>query len=347
MKKSKNVKLTGYSQFAGCGAKLGPALLDKALCGLSQPDFPELIVDYSTSDDAGVYKITDDIALVQTVDFFPPIVDDSFTFGQIAAANALSDVYAMGGRPITALSIVGFPSTKLSTDVLSRIMEGALDRLKEAGAALVGGHSIQDKEVKFGLAVTGLVHPERILKNNNPSPGDVLILTKALGTGIINTALKAGKASKDSIAAAEKSMIRLNKDAAQISAEFSPSACTDVTGFGLIGHLCEMLNGSGCSASLDFSQIPLLAGTEEYARKGFIPGGTARNMEYRSAFVNDFVKISKLQRQILFDPQTSGGLLISVQEGSAETLLSKLIDAGLEAGIIGSISSGDFQITVH
>ena len=247
---SSDIKLTGYTKFSGCGAKLGPGLLDKALCELSQPEYPELLVDYRNTDDAGVWKINDNTALVQTVDFFPPIVDDPFDFGRIAAANALSDVYAMGG---------------------------ALDALKEAGAALVGGHSIKDEELKFGLAVTGLVHPERALKNNSPKKGDILILTKPIGTGCINRALKAGKASDRSIAASIQSMSALNKTAAGILEKSDVSACTDVSGFGLLGHVCEMISGSGCGANISPDQVETLPDAVTYINAGLVPGGALAN----------------------------------------------------------------------
>ena len=247
------IALTEYSQFSGCGAKLGPGLLDKVLCGLKQLAYPNLITDFSTSDDAGVYRISDEVALVQTVDFFPPIVDDPYTFGQIAAANSLSDVFAMGGKPISALSVVCFPKDDLDIQYLRAIMDGGLDKLTEAGTALLGGHSVEDKELKFGFAVTGTVHPDKILLNSGMQEGETLILTKSIGTGVINTALRANIASQESIDAATDVMRELNMKSAEVMQRFSVSACTDVTGFGLLGHACEMISDSACGFDIDFS----------------------------------------------------------------------------------------------
>lgn len=275
------IKLTNYSTASGWGAKLGPGVLNKALCGLTQPKYENLLVDYNHAEDAGIYKVSDDIALVQTVDFFPPIVDDPFTFGQIAAANSLSDVYAMGGKPITAMSIVGFPEKKLDISYLKAIFDGGMDKLREAETALVGGHSVNDEELKYGLSVTGIVHPDRIRLNNTPKLGDKIILTKAIGTGIINTALKGGFASDDAIKVATKVMIELNKKAADLSMNYSISACTDVTGFGFLGHLCEMIDKSALGVALDYKSINILPEVTEYVEYGMIPAGTYRNKNYR------------------------------------------------------------------
>ena len=314
---SSDIKLTGYTKFSGCGAKLGPGLLDKALCELSQPEYPELLVDYRNADDAGVWKINDNTALVQTVDFFPPIVDDPFDFGRIAAANALSDVYAMGG---------------------------ALDALKEAGAALVGGHSIKDEELKFGLAVTGLVHPERALKNNSPKKGDILILTKPIGTGCINRALKAGKASDRSIAASIQSMSALNKTAAGILEKSDVSACTDVSGFGLLGHVCEMISGSGCGANISPDQVETLPDAVTYINAGLVPGGTLANRLYREKWISNAGVIEENILNLLFDPQTSGGLLAAVHPKMAELALNELRESGIQAFSIGEIAGGGESI---
>ncbi len=326
---SSDIKLTSYTKFSGCGAKLGPGLLDKALCELFQPEYPELLVDYRNADDAGVWRINDNTALVQTVDFFPPIVDDPFDFGRIAAANALSDVYAMGGRPITAMSIVVFPTGKADIAVLREIMGGALDALKEAGAALVGGHSIKDEELKFGLAVTGLVHPERALKNNSPRKGDILILTKPIGTGCINRALKAGKASDRSIAASIQSMSALNKTAAEILENSDVSACTDVSGFGLLGHVCEMISGSGYGAKVSPDQVETLPDAVAYIESGLVPGRTLANREYREKWISNAGIIEESILNLLFDPQTSGGLLAAVHPIIAEKALNELRDSGI------------------
>ncbi|MFO8064904.1 MAG: selenide, water dikinase SelD [Spirochaetota bacterium] len=340
-------KLTEYTQFAGCGAKLGPGLLDKALCNLRQPKYEELLVDFTTSDDAGVYQIDEDTALVQTVDFFPPIVDDSYAFGQIAAANALSDIYAMGGRPITALSIVCFPADSIAVDELRRIMEGALSKLEEAGAPLVGGHSIDDPELKFGLAVSGTIRPSAVWRNNGLRAGDRLILTKHLGTGTINTAMRANRASQESVAAATRSMTTLNKTAAEILRGFDVHAMTDVTGFGLAGHACEMLQSSkDVSIRIDLGELSLLPGTQEYIEAGFVPGGTGRNREFRLPLVEHAAGLSDAQLNLLFDPQTSGGLLVALPESSAERARAALLDAGVDAFFCGSVEKGTGTVRV-
>ena len=243
--------LTAYSRFAGCGAKLGPGVLDKALCGLSQRKFPQLITDFQRSEDAGVVRLDDERALVHTVDFFPPIVDDPFTFGRIAAANAISDIYAMGGTPSTAVCLVGFPVDTLDMDILVKMMEGGLSALDDADCPLVGGHSIDDTEPKLGYAVTGIVHPKRVWLNNTIKGGEKIILTKPIGTGLITTAAKAGKASAEALAAACESMGTLNRKACEVLRGFPVAACTDVTGFGLLGHACEMASGSPCNIRMD------------------------------------------------------------------------------------------------
>ncbi len=335
MKNIETVELTKYTKFAGCGAKLGPALLDKALCGLSQPSYPDLIADYKTSEDAGVYRISDDLAMIQTVDFFPPIVNDPFTFGQIAAANSLSDIYAMGGRPVTALSIVGFPKDTLDTDHLRRMMEGGLDKLIEAGTALVGGHSLEDDEVKFGFAVTGLIHPEKILRNNTLKPGETLILTKPIGTGAVNTALRAEMVSKEAIDEAIKAMSALNKDAAEIIENYPVSACTDVTGFGLAGHACEMMAGSEAGIRFNMPEIEVLPDVKDYLAMGLIPAGTYRNREYRIKFIKDAEKLDPVTLDLVFDPQTSGGLLFSVPGRYVSEIAEKLRDRGIKPSIAG------------
>lgn len=341
-----DIKLTKLTKFSGCGAKLGPGLLDKALCGLEQPVYPNLMVDFKTSDDAGVYKISDEQALVNTLDFFPPIVDDPYYFGQIATANALSDIYAMGAKPITAMSIVGFPLQKADISVLRKITEGSLDKLKEAGVPLVGGHSIQDEELKFGLSVSGLVHPDKVLVNNKPKADNVVILTKPLGTGTINTALKRGIASEESTNASMESMCKLNKYAAEIITKFPVNSCTDVTGFGLIGHSCEMILGSGLGLEIDFKELKLLPGALECVNNGAIPGGTKRNMEFRGSFVDNLDSLSEEVKSIIFDPQTSGGLLFTIDKDKSEEILNELKENNIDAFIIGRITSNNEKITV-
>ncbi|MDA3832908.1 MAG: selenide, water dikinase SelD [Spirochaetales bacterium] len=331
-------KLTTYTKFSGCGAKLGPELLDKVLCGLKQPEYKNLISDFGTSDDAGIYKINNETALVQTIDFFPPIVDDPYIFGQIAAANALSDVYAMGGKPITALSLVCFPKDKARIETLRKIMDGGLNKLIEAKTALVGGHSIEDDELKFGFSICGIVHPDKVLYNNRPGKNEKLILTKAIGTGLINTALRGGIASENAIEAAIESMRTLNKKAAQIIGSYNVSSCTDVTGFGLIGHACEMIAQAETGLRIFGSRIPFLPDVKEYAQMGLIPAGTYRNRDYRLAFVNNSDSIERLTLDLLFDPQTSGGLLFTIPDFEADSICEKMNKKGVAATVIGETS---------
>jgi selenide,water dikinase len=328
-------KLTSFTKFSGCGAKLGPALLDKALCGLQQPEYKNLISDFRTSDDAGIYRINDETALVQTIDFFPPIVDDPYIFGQIAAANSLSDVYAMGGKPITALSMVCFPKDKMDIESLRQMMDGGLSKLIEAETALVGGHSIEDDELKFGFSITGLVHPDKVLYNNRPKLNEKLILTKPLGTGIINTALRGGIASAQAIEAFIESMRTLNKTAAELLTQFKVSSCTDVTGFGLIGHSCEMISDGDVGLKIFRNQIHILPDVIEYAQIGLIPAGTYRNKDYRIGFVNNASTLKRETIDLLFDPQTSGGLLFSVSEDQAAEVCRLMGEKGVDARIIG------------
>ncbi len=290
------------------------------------------------ADDAGVYKISDDLALIQTVDFFTPIVDDPYWFGQIAAANALSDVYAMGGVPKTAMNLIGFPIKQLDISVLRQILQGGLDKMKEAGVVLVGGHSVEDSELKYGLSVTGFVHPDRVLIKNNLKAGDRLILTKPLGTGIINTAIKGGIASDHIIETVTRLMATLNRDAAEIMEEFPVHACTDITGFGLLGHMAEMVVGSGLGIDIQADSVPFLKEALEYAGMGLVPAGAHNNREFREHMVDIAPGVDKVFQDILFDPQTSGGLLICVQSDRAESLLNVLRTHGISwAAIIGKV----------
>jgi selenide,water dikinase len=332
--------LTSYSRFAGCGAKLGPGVLDQALCGLSQRKFPGLIADFHRAEDAGVLRLDDERALVHTVDFFPPIVDDPFTFGRIAAANAVSDVYAMGGAPSTAVCLVGFPVDTLEMAILVKMMEGGLSALDDADCPLVGGHSIDDKEPKLGYAVTGLVHPRKVWLNNSIRGGERLILTKPIGTGLITTAAKSGKASAAALEAACTSMSLLNRTACETLRSFPVSACTDVTGFGLLGHACEMASESPCDIRIDFRAVPLLPSVLELAALKTIPGGTKRNRSFRQKFITGTKAGDEDTLNILFDPQTSGGLLAAVQEAGAESALAALREAGLAAAIVGETVPG-------
>jgi selenide,water dikinase len=297
-----------------------------------------VLIDYRTSDDAGVYRLDEHRALVQTVDFFTPIVDDPFVYGQIAAANALSDVYAMGGRPLTALAIAAFPKD-LDRAVLSRIFAGGLDMLTRAGVALLGGHTVQDQEIKFGYAVTGEVHPDRILANGGAQAGDVLILTKPLGTGIIATALKFGRSTENSVAAAITSMTTLNKEAADALARLPAGpvhACTDITGFGLIGHATEMAVASGVSLEIDAGAVPLIEGVRELVR-GNVPGGGRTNVKHFGGGVTLADSIEPELADLLYDPQTSGGLLVAVDPSAAGQAIEELAAAGVRGVIIGRV----------
>ncbi|MED4056827.1 selenide, water dikinase SelD [Niallia taxi] len=339
MTQSYPVKLTSLSTKGGCGCKIGPADLSEVIRMLppTEPN-PNLLVGLDTSDDAGVYKLTDDLALVQTLDFFTPIVDDPYSFGQIAAANALSDIYAMGGKPLTALNIVAFPISVLDKEILSDIMRGAGDKVKEAGATLVGGHSIDDKEPKFGLAVTGTVHPDKVRANAGAKPGDKLILTKPIGVGILTTSIKRSLLSEEEIDRVTTVMATLNKTAAEVMEPYNVHACTDVTGFGLLGHASEMAKGSQAGITIYKEQVPLLPRVRELAEQGVIPGGTKNNFAHLDGEVSFPAQMDELDQLILCDAVTSGGLLISVSGDEAESLLAQLIEKGVEAALIGEVT---------
>ena len=299
---------------------------------------PNLLVGTETADDAGVFKITDDLALVQTLDFITPIVDEPFLFGQIAAANSLSDVYAMGGRPLTALNIVGFPRETLDLSILTEILRGGLMKVHEAGAVLLGGHTVNDLELKYGLSVPGGIHPGKIITNKGARTGDALILTKPLGTGIISTAKKAGMADAESAQEAVDSMLQLNRNAAEAMIGAGAHACTDITGFGLLGHGAEMAAGSGLSLRLFASQVPLLRRAKEYARSGLIPGGAYCNQDHFGVNIFFSPGVPESERILYFDPQTSGGLLIAVSRDRAEELLKRLQQTGVShAALIGEV----------
>jgi selenide,water dikinase len=315
---------------------------------LARQHDPNVLVGFDHADDAGVYQIAPDQALVQTVDFFTPIVDDPFTFGQIAATNALSDVYAMGGKPLTALALVCFPE-KADLEILERILAGGLSKMIEAGCTVIGGHSIRDEETKFGYAVTGLIHPKKVLANKGAKPGDVLILTKALGTGVISTAIKKGKAEQRWIDAAVRSMMTLNKSAAEatskvnsrqakISDALAVHAMTDITGFGLVGHAREMALASNVSLTLHSDRIPLLPGAIECVQADYIPGGLNNNREFAECVVGYEAPVRAELKALLFDPQTAGGLLISIAEDASEALMVELQNAGVAAANIGKVT---------
>lgn len=302
---------------------------------------PNLIAGIEHCEDAGVYRLRDDLALIQTVDFFTPIVDDPFTFGRIAAANALSDVYAMGGKPLTALNIICFPIKTMGLDILREILKGGIATLHEAGVVLLGGHSVEDNELKYGLCIAGTIHPERVLRNRGGKPGDSLILTKPLGTGIVATAVKADMATEELAALSARSMTALNKEAAELmTATPGVHACTDVTGFGLIGHACEMIEGSEVGIIIDAAAVPVFPGLREFVESGILPGGLHRNRSYRAAMVERAPTCPDWLHDILFDPQTSGGLLISCAKEEASGLVQRMRDAGIaRTAIIGEITA--------
>lgn len=339
-----NVRLTATAKAAGCAAKLSPSLLDRVLKGLPAQTDPNVLVGFETSDDAAVYRLTDDLALVQTTDFFTPIVDDPATFGQVAAANALSDVYAMGGRPVSALTLVAFPSSA-SPEILGQILRGGLSKMAEASCTVVGGHSIRDEELKFGYAVAGLIHPSRIWRNIGARPGDVLFLTKALGTGVISTALKQRQADASWVAAATASMTLLNRDAAEALREVEDStigatplhAVTDVTGFGLLGHAREMAIGSRVSLEIDYHRVAWLPGAVEAARAGFFSAGMKNNREFVEGCAEFAAGVPPEIRALVFDPQTSGGLLAAVDAAAAGAVESALTLRGLPVQRIGRV----------
>ena len=338
MDELKNLRLTQTVKGAGWASKLGPGDLDKALCELPLIQDPNLIVGFEKADDAGVYKITDELALIQTVDFFTPVVDDPYIFGQIAAANALSDVYAMGGKPLTAMNVVCFPIKTLDIGVLKAILRGGLDKLIEAETTLVGGHSVENNEIKYGLSVTGIIHPGKVLTNMSAHIGDYLILTKPLGTGIINTAIKGGMAGKETISMVSNTMVTLNKGASIAMQEVGVSACTDITGFGLLGHLSEMIRGNGFGMIVYAGKVPYFSEAKEFATKGMVPGGTYRNKEFFSQWVRFDSTVPQYLQDIFFDPQTSGGLLISVPREKVDSLLAQLREKNVnEAVIIGEV----------
>jgi selenide,water dikinase len=297
-------------------------------------------VGLDRADDAGVYKITEDLAIIQTVDFFTPIVDDPYWFGQIAAANAFSDVYAMGGIPKTAMNLVAFPVKQMDMSVLRLILQGGLDKMREADVVLMGGHSVEDNELKYGLSVTGFIHPDHVLTKKNFKPGDRLILTKPLGTGIINTAIKSDLASAEIVTTVTRLMATLNRDAAAIMKKYSVHACTDITGFGLIGHLAEMVVDTGLGLSVHADKIPVIPEAFEYAKMGLVPGGGGayKNREFRESMVDLSPSVNRSMQDILFDPQTSGGLLMCVDPKSADDLLEELKASGInQAAIIGEV----------
>lgn len=330
------IRLTSLVKTSGCAAKIGPAVLHKVLEQLPTFSNEKLIVGYDTSDDACVYQLDDSTAIIQTVDFFPPMVDDPYVFGQIAAANALSDVYAMGGTPATAMNLMCFPSC-LDISIMKEILLGGYEKVKEAGAVIAGGHTIADPTPKYGLCVTGFAHPNQLLTNSNARTGDVLVLTKPLGIGIMNTAAKAELTTPKQQKELKQVMTTLNKYAKECTNNLSVHSCTDITGFGLIGHCCEMASGSKKTIHIHSEDLLLIDGAEEYASMGIIPEGMYHNLDYlqdKTTFISD---ISQCKKDILFDPQTSGGLLLSMPESDANEFLSRMECYSPWSRIIGEV----------
>jgi selenide,water dikinase len=336
-----NIKLTKLAKCAGCGAKVGAGVLAQLLEDIKVHTDPNLLVGFDRSDDASVYKISDELALVQTVDFFPPIADDPYTFGAIAATNALSDIYAMGGEPKLALNIMAVPED-MPQETVHEILRGGYDKVYEAGALITGGHSIYDEEPKYGLAVTGFVHPDKILTNSGARPGDVLLFTKPVGIGVLTSAMKAGLVSEETEKFAFSMMTTLNKSARDAMVKYDVHACTDVTGFGMMGHLLEMAQGSDVEIHVDVSGIDMIPEALEFARMGVLPAGMYRNR----SFAEDAVDVGSIpleKADLLFDPQTSGGLVISISPEDAEALFQELkrcVPSAQRIGRVGSYSGG-------
>lgn len=331
-----DIKMTKLAKCAGCGAKVGAGTLSKLLGGLPVHRDENLLVGYDTSDDACVYQVSEELALVQTLDFFPPIVDDPYTFGKIAAANALSDIFAMGAEAKLALNILCV-SPQMDDEAVRELLRGGYEKVYEAGAMLSGGHTIQGDEPKYGLSVTGFVHPKRFLKNCGAMPGDVLILTKPLGIGVLTTAAKANLAEEEAYRQAVENMCMLNKTARDIMVQFPVHSCTDVTGFGLLGHSCEMAEGSDVTIRLHWGAIPFLPGVYELAQMGLLPEGMYRNRDFAESRVKVEESVDLAMADLLYDPQTSGGLMMAVPESHAQALLRALQGEIPTAAIIGEV----------
>ena len=330
-----NIKLTKLTKCAGCGAKVGAGVLAQLLEGIRVHHDPNLLVGFDKSDDASVYKISDELALVQTVDFFPPIADDPYLFGQIAATNALSDVYAMGGEPKLCLNIMAVPED-MPKEAVHDILRGGYDKVYEAGALITGGHSLLDEEPKYGLAVTGFVHPDKMLTNSAARPGDVLVLTKPIGIGVLTSAGKADLLTKETVDFMNRMMTTLNKAARDVMVRYRVHACTDVTGFGLLGHGFEMAQGSDAALHIDVSAIDLIPEALEFARMGVLPAGMYRNRSFAETGV-DVGDTELAVQDLLFDPQTSGGLLMAVDPADADALLAELTPVVPSAQRIGTV----------
>ncbi len=338
------VRLTQMVTSAGCAAKIFPHILSDTLKGIEWSTNENVLVGFEGKDDAGVYKINDELALIHTTDFFTPVVDDPYIFGQIAAANALSDVYAMGGIPINALNILAFPQ-KENLGILKDILRGGADKIKESNAVIIGGHSIDITNIVYGLAVTGTIHPENIKGNNSAKPGDVLILSKPLGTGILNNVIKFSSLGEKNYNQLVSSMTRLNRNASASMVKYNANACTDITGFGLAGHSMQMAKASNAVFRFSVNELPLLDGAEQAAGENYLTRGDKSNREYTEAAVINTGVINKIKEHLLYDPQTSGGLLISVTEENAGKLLSELIDGGdIYSKIVGSVEEASDEI---
>ncbi|HEY5524068.1 MAG TPA: selenide, water dikinase SelD [Clostridium sp.] len=341
-----NIKLTALTKTSGCAAKIGPGVLDSILKNLPKFEDPNLLIGFDKKDDALVYKISDDKVVIQTVDFFPPMVDDPYTFGQIAAANALSDVYAMGGNPAIAMNLLCFPSC-LDPSIMHDILSGGYSKVQEAGAIIAGGHTISDPTPKYGLCVTGFAHPSEILTNSNAKTGDVLVLTKPLGIGILNTANKAELLTSAEIKEVTKVMTELNRYAKESFANLKVNACTDITGFSLIGHGYEMASGSDKSIEIFSDNVPLLPKALEYAKMGIIPEGMYNNQEYLKDIFRCSTSVPQEMHDVLLDPQTSGGLLLSMPEKDAKEYLSRMECYTPWTRIIGEVTDKkDFSIII-
>ncbi len=342
------VKLTRLASAAGCAAKLGPGDLSKIAFPLAQAfSHPDLLIGLTEPDDAGVMRLNSEQALILTTDFFPPVVDDPYWYGAIAAANAISDIYAMGGSVLMALNLVAFPPDQ-PQEVLAEILRGGAEKVRESGGVLVGGHTIMDDEPKYGLAVTGLVHPDKIIPKGG-KPGDVLILTKPLGVGIINTALKNGIADESYVQAAMENMAALNRTGAEVAQKYGVHGMTDITGYSLLGHSYEMARFSKIDLHIHFNALHWVPGAQEYAQQEIFPGGMGRNRAYYKSFVTlpDSMKDNKVIQGMLYDPQTSGGLLISVAADTANDMLEELLACGVNARRIGEVSDGIGRVIVH
>ncbi len=344
-----HIRLTQLVDKPGCASKIDQTSLRSILGGLPSFNDPRVLIGMPAGDDAGVYQLSNDQALVQTVDVFTPCVDDPYTFGQIAAANSLSDIYAMGGRPICALSVVGFPIRELPGDILHEILRGGIEQMRQAGVPVIGGHSIDDTQIKAGFAVTGLIHPNRIADNAGAKPGDVLVLTKPIGTGIISFAAQIGRAAATALDAAARSMTTLNQIASELMMDAGAHACTDITGFGLMGHLTNLSRSSGVDIEVVWDDIPLLPGVMECVAQGILPGGVERNRESSQNQVTLDAGVDPLMFDVCCDPQTSGGLLIALPPADATRLLARLAEAGIpEATVIGTaVTKGPGRITLR